>query len=388
VEQDYRSELEIYTAEAQHIWQSSRFTTVIGGRFQGGGFDNENEQRNFRVDLIDLFPDPVIASQDIHTRFQRTTVYGYEQWQVADSVRLVGGLSYERLVSPVNYRFAPLSPGTETDFHLLPKAGVIWTPDGSTTLRAAYSKSVGGASFDQSFQLEPTQVAGFNQAFRSLIPESLAGANAGATFTSHGISLERKLSARTHLALTGELLESTVSRNNGAFEFVDLVGTGFTTLHERLDFREQSMSLAAHQLVGREWAFGAIYRVSRANLHDDFTGVSDQVGADSGFTPRTKLRGTIQTLDVHGIYQHPSGFFSRLNGSWTQQSNKGYPTTRPNENFWQWDFLAGYRFSQRRAELTLGVLNLTDQNYQLNALNLHHEKPRDRTFVAQFRFHF
>lgn len=388
VRQDYRSKLEIYTAEAQQIWQTPRFTTVMGARFQDGGFDNRNHEDNFRVDLIDLFPNTAIIRQDLFTQFQRVSGYGYEQWQVVDSVRLIGGLSYERLVIPGNYRFAPLSPKTETSYHLLPKAGGIWTPFKDTTLRAAYSESVGGASFDQSFQLEPSQVAGFNQAFRSLIPESVAGANAGATFTSYGVSLEQKFPTRTYVAVVGEILESTVKRKNGAFEFTQSGGPFISRLRERLDFREESVSLSVHQLVGREWAFGAIYRVSRAELKDDFTEVSDKVGAASTFTPRTTLSGTLQTLDVHAIYQHPVGVFARLNGSWTQQDNRGYRPARAGEDFWQWDVLAGYRFPRRQAEIVVGVLNVTDQDYRLSPLNLYQEKPRDRTFVTQLRFHF
>ncbi len=388
--QDYESELEIYTVEAQQIWQTPQFTTVMGGRFQDGSFDNESRQDNFRIDLTDLFKDPVISDQNLHTSFQRWSVYGYEQWQVVDSVRLIGGLSYEHLVYPENYRFAPLSPNTETHEYVLPKAGVILTPLKDSTLRAAYSESVGGASFDQSFQLEPTQVGGFNQAFRSLIPESVAGANAGATFTSYGVSLEQKFPTHTYVTVAGEILESTVKRQLGAFEFVDGEGPYITTFPERLDFREKSISVSLHQLLGREWALGAVYRLSDAELKDHYTQVSDDVAAaaDPPFPARQRLEGTLYTLNLHAIYQHPCGVFSQLRSIWTRQENAGYETSRADENFWQWDWLAGYRFPRRRAEIVVGVLNLTGQDYHLSPLNLHQETPRDRTFTAQFRFQF
>lgn len=384
--QDYRSALEIYTAEIQQIWQTPRFTTVAGARYQDGSFDTRNLQANWFASQIDLFHGPVVQVFD--TDFRRVSFYGYEQWQVLDSVRLIGGVAYERLVIPANHRFAPLSPMTEASHHLLPKGGVIWTPLKDTTLRAAYSESVGGASFDQSFQLEPTQVAGFNQAFRSLIPESVAGANAGAKFTSYGVSLEHKFPTRTYVAVQGELLESAVQRENGAFQFFDLVGPYLTTFRERLDFHEESLSVSLHQLAGRDLAFGAVYRVSHAELQDDFTDVSEAVGAAIGFVPRTMLAGTLQTLDVHAIYQNPSGLFARLNGSWTLQKNQGYQPLRPSEDFIQWDVLAGYRSPRRRFEIVLGVLNLTGQDYRLSPLNLHLEKPRDRTFFTQVRFRF
>jgi hypothetical protein len=44
VQEGYESKLEIYTIEAQQIWQTHRFTTIVGGRFQGGGFDNRARQ--------------------------------------------------------------------------------------------------------------------------------------------------------------------------------------------------------------------------------------------------------------------------------------------------------------------------------------------------------
>ncbi len=218
--QSYRSALEIYSAEAQQIWQTHRFTTIVGARWQTGNFDTKNNQNNASFDLSDFLPDQ-LAQQDFSVKFNRENVYAYEQWQPFDTLRLIGGVSYDRLVMPENFRYAPVTGNAETHYHLLPKAGIIWNPRPDTTLRAGYSQSVGGASFDQSFQLEPSQVAGFNQAFRSLIPESVAGANAGAAFTIYGISLEQKLPTKTYLAVEGDLLKSTVSRLDGAFEFND-----------------------------------------------------------------------------------------------------------------------------------------------------------------------
>ena len=386
--QNYQSELEIYSIEAQQICQTPRQTMVLGTRFQDGGFDSQSRQENFRIDLIDLFKAPEISNQKIFTRFQRWSIYGYEQWHVMDSLRLIGGISYERLVIPENYRFAPLSAKTETSHYLLPKAGVIWTPLKDTTLRAAYAESVGGASFDQSFQLEPTQVAGFNQAFRSLIPESVSGANAGAMFTSYGVSLEQKFPTGTYAAITGELLESTVDRKLGAFEFVDGEGPFIGTLSERLAFRERSLSASLHQLLGRDWALGALYRLSRAELTDEYPEVSDAIGTLSSFPARQRLAGTLQTMNLQVIFQHPSGWFSQIRVTWTHQANAGYQPARPDADFWQWDWLAGYRFPKRRAEILVGLLNFTGQDYRLSPLNLRTDTPRERTFTAQFRFLF
>jgi len=42
-------------------------------------------------------------------------------------------------------------------------------------LRGIFSRSLGGVSLDESYRLEPTQLAGFPQAFRTVISESLVG---------------------------------------------------------------------------------------------------------------------------------------------------------------------------------------------------------------------
>ena len=147
-------------------------------------------------------------------------------------------------------------------------------------------------------QLEPSQVAGFNQAFRSLIPEAFGGANAGATFTAYGISLEQKLPTRTYLAVEAELLKSKVARQDGAYEFNDLGGPFNSKLAENLDFTEWSLTGSAHQLVGRDWTFGAVYRLSEARLLDTFPQISRGVAAANQFTSRSDLRGVLHTLDL------------------------------------------------------------------------------------------
>jgi tetratricopeptide (TPR) repeat protein len=382
----YRSRLEIYSAEAQQIWQTHRFTTIVGARWQTGEFETDNFNQNFLTDYIDLFTTDL--KQNVSAKFNRENVYAYEHWQALDSLRFIGGVSYDRLVMPENFRYAPVSGNTETHYHLLPKAGVIWTPLAGTTVRAGYSQSVGGASIDQSFQLEPSQVAGFNQAFRSLIPESFGGANAGATFTTYGISLEQKLPTRTYLALLGEILQSSVNRVDGAYEFSDNGGPFNSGMHERLDFTEWALTGSAHQLLGRDWSLGLMYRLAHARLEDRFPEISPDVAAGNDFIARSDLRGLLHTLDLSAVYQNPCGFFARADALWRHQNNAGYATALAAEDFWQVNLQAGWRFFHRRAELSAGVLNVAGADYRLSPLNLYAELPRDRVFFTQLKFQF
>jgi outer membrane receptor protein involved in Fe transport len=91
---------------------------------------------------------------------------------------------------------------------------------------------------------------------------------------------------------------------------------------------------------------------------------------------------------LSGSYTHACGLFAQGEALWSWQKNEGYSPALPGEDFWQLNVFVGYRFPKRRAEIRVGLLNLTDQDYRLNPLNLTSELPRDRTFVASLKFRF
>ena len=49
---------------------------------------------------------------------------------------------------------------------------------------------------------------------------------------------------------------------------------------------------------------------------------------------------------------------------------------------------AGYRFPRRMAEVKVGLLNITGQDYRLNPLNLYYDLPRQRTLAVSLKFYF
>ena len=386
--QQYRNQVDIYSAELQQIWQTPNHNTIAGMRGQWGPFHMQNLQSN-PSDLGGIFNEPA-ADQDFKVDFRRVSLYAYHQWQILRPFSLTVGLSYDWLSYPENFRFAPLSPEESTRDQLCPKVGLIWSPHKDTVVRAAYTRSLAGASLDQSLRLEPTQVAGFHQAFRSLIPESVASANAGALFDTFGVSLEQKFSTGTYLGLTGQLLKSSVGRTVGAFELnTDVSDLAYPAgLREDLNFEEWSLLFTVDQLLGKEWSVGARYRLTQAKLNDNFVEVPDSAFTFEPFQPRQNLEALLHQVDLHLVYNHPSGFFTQLQALWNFQSNEGYVPDRPSDDFWQLNAFLGYRFPRRQAELRVGVLNLTDQDYRLNPLTLYNELARTRTFVAQLKLSF
>jgi outer membrane receptor protein involved in Fe transport len=381
----YRNEVQIFSGELQHILQWDWNSLQVGGRFQEGTFFTTSDQS--LIFLGQPIPQPL---QDYDLDFQRLSLYAYDQCQIWSTVplRLVAGLSYDRITYPSDFRFPPISSGEDKQDQLSPKAGFIWTPTKDTTLRAAYTRSLGGASLDQSVRLEPSQVAGFIQSFRSLIPEAVGGALSAPSFETYGLSLEQKVSPGTYLGVALAWLKSEVDHVQGAYEF-DLNRGGLfqSGTQEDLDFDERSLTLTANQLLGREWSLGAFYRISAAELDQRFPEIPA-----SAFTGNVShdqaLESTLHFLRLFAIYNHPVGFFAEFDANYYHQSNAGYSPAQPGDHFWQLDAFVGYRLPRRKAELRVGLLNLTDQDYRLSPLNLTPELPRDRTFATTLRFHF
>jgi outer membrane receptor protein involved in Fe transport len=123
-------------------------------------------------------------------------------------------------------------------------------------------------------------------------------------------------------------------------------------------------------------------------MDDVYAHIPESVPHFFGFNPRQDLESTLHQVQLFGVYNHESGCFARAEALWFTQSNQGYEPGRPGDTFWQFNLFAGYRFPNRRAEIRLGLLNLTDQDYRLNPLNLTAGLPRDRTFTASLRLNF
>ncbi|HUB86731.1 MAG TPA: TonB-dependent receptor, partial [Verrucomicrobiae bacterium] len=193
----FKNRLTIYSAELQQIWEQPKHTTIVGARLQYGHFETDNLQDNPSTFPF-LFSSPA-ADQDVTSFFKRFSFYAYHQWQILEPLQLIGGLTYDYITFPQDFRTAPVSGNEQTEARLSPKAGLVWTPLENTTARFAFTRSLSGASVDQSYQIEPSQVAGFIQNYRSIIPESIAGENAGAKFETFDLSLEQKFHTGTYL---------------------------------------------------------------------------------------------------------------------------------------------------------------------------------------------
>jgi hypothetical protein len=205
----------------------------------------------------------------------------------------------------------------------------------------------------------------------------------GSHFETWGVGLDHKFTSRTYVGVEGEILNSEGARKRGVFDFPSRPALPSVT-QEDLDYRERTLAITVNQLVGEQWAVGARYRLSDADLQERWPAVAAAVYPPAD----TAVAATLHQLSVFALFNHRSGCFAQAECAWQTQSNRGYSPDLPGDDFWQFNVFAGYRFPRRVAEVSVGLLNLSDQNYRLNPLNLHPELPRERSFVVRAKFSF
>jgi len=375
-------DLEIYTAELTQIVQHDKFTVVAGAQWQGGDFDYSGSLANTPTLPPFLLP-PVAGS--FSEPFERFKAYGYLTVEPIEKLWLTGGIGYDHVKMPENFRSLPQSAGTEDRDLMGPKAALVWSPLEAATVRGIYSRSLGGVSLDESYRLEPTQLAGFAQSFRTVISESIAGSVAAPETEVMGLALDLKFGHGTFAGLEIGRINSEVKRTIGVFRLDDGIAPfAPSTTREHLDYQEDSFTVSLHQLLGQGFVAGTSYRVTHAELETKLPDVPVSALASA----RRDESAYLHQIGGYLLYNHPSGFFARCDARYYRQSNSGYTPSLNDDDFVQLDVQAGWRFFQRRAELSVGILNLTDQDYRLNPLTIYSELPRERVFAARFSFRF
>jgi Flp pilus assembly protein TadD len=403
--ENYHSDFTIYTGELSQIWQTETNTLVAGGRAQGGTFDTQARFAGFDSSLPGP-AQPVRSNQSAENDYRRFDIYFYDTFRPFRTLSLTAGLSYDDLLYPTDYRNAPLLDSETETSRWSPKFGLIWKPWTDAVLRAAYTRSLGGVSLEDSVRIEPTLVGGFNQALRTLIPESVVGTVDAGRDNHLNVGIEQKFWRGTYLAVEANRYTSDVDRAIGIFERVTgpIVPDATT---ETLRYEERNLLVTANQLLGAGWSLGSIYSVSKSKLDSALPDVIRL--AAPGFRPtlrnatNTSESGTLQEERLFVLYNDGSGFFGRAEALWVAQDNDGY-ARKPQltvgrrtidlvselngADFWQLNIYGGYRFPRNIGDITIGLLNLTNRDYRLNPLNEYAELPRSFTISVQTRLNF
>ncbi|MBI4657453.1 MAG: hypothetical protein HY735_01180 [Verrucomicrobia bacterium] len=376
----YQSELEAYSAELQQIWHKNRQMFVGGIRYQSGSIE-ANAHINRSLSDFPVIP-ARFENQTAEADLNRLSLYTYYQYQILDPLWLEGGLAYDRLDFPQNIDIVPITNRQTNEDQFSPKAGLRWALQKNTHLRAAYTRSLGGVFYDTSVRIEPTQIAGFNQAFRSLIPESLTGLVPGSQFETGGLALDHRSETGTYLGVESQLLRSKARREVGAFESSESSLPFPSGTPENLGYEEKSLRVTLNQLIAKEWSLGARYQVTESELRRSYSAVPRTAALGAATLIESDNTATLHQLELSATYNHLRGFFAQFQTLWNNQSHWGYKPEIEGDDFWQFNLYAGYRFPRRLAEIRLGLLNVSGRDYRLNPLNLYSELPRERTLAV------
>lgn len=387
-----RREFDAWTAELNQVLESSQHVTVAGARFQGGRFEAGNS-------LIELDSQNVQSRFDTPVRteidepFHRISVYAYHTLKLISDLRLTAGLVYDHIDSPANLQLPPLSDDRESDDAFLPKAALQWDPHRNLTVRGVYAETVGGLTFDDSIRLEPTQLAGFPQAFRSVISESEVGSVLIPEYKIAGLALDTKFDTGTFMGVQGQWIGSEVDQVMGIFRGESGLGPPPPTLpsstKEELRYDEYSLRISLDQMLGQGWTVGASYQATYSRLDWAYPEIPSRLP----LSPDREEEAILHRFGLRAHFEHSSGFFADAQSGWFIQQNRGYGDTiyageRPDDSVFQLDLLAGFRFLRRRGELTVGCLNVTDADYRLNSLTPYAELPRERVWMGRFKLEF
>ena len=383
----------IGSGELQQIWQTSRNTLLFGGRWQSGVFNTKAE-----LDLVDprnvpYYPSPADL-QHFWVPFDRESLYTYDFYRLTPGLTVIVGGSWDRLKRPEDFRNPPVSNLQVKNERRNGKLGFTYAPSRWITVRGAYTEALGGVTFDDDVQLEPVQFAGFNQDFRTVISESLVGSVEAPVYQNRGLSIEGSLPSKTWWAASFDRLSENVQRSVGDFDLfvAPVFPSGMAILpsvtDEVLAYRENVFTAGFNQLVGREFAFGAYFRRTFAELHDTYPQIPVLFGANA-FS-----ESGLDEWVLTGNWNSSSGWFARVEAHRYSQTLGGVVdgyigTTPPGDAFWQDNALIGYRFDRARAEVSVGVLDMTNRNYNLSPLTYFApDLPHSRTPELRVRVGF
>lgn len=232
-----------------------------------------------------------------------------------------------------------------------PKAGLVYRPDESVTLRAGYGESLGKGTRSDLVSLEPTLIGGITQRYKDLPGTKSRNLGMGADFhpdedTFFGTEWTRRWLDR-----------SSVDAVYGIFENYD-TGASYTDVavgdKYSVPIGQDFLSAYFYRVLDRRWVAGTDYRF-----------LNQQTNGDDESTLRDQ-RGTAFTR-----YFFSGGFFLQGSGTYRYQSRANVMTDNgsgPNgsDNAFLVGAGIGYRLPTRQGLLLLDVQNIFGQDIDLS----------------------
>ncbi len=371
----YASDFETYVGEAAQLFELGDHFFTVGIRGHAGDLSASSSQ------VLDHVGTNIVSSTE--GTLERLSLYAYDRWRIADDLTVIGGVAYDQIETPANFRRAPVANGSHEEAGVLPKAGLLWQPIRHVGIRGAYAHSLTGISYDESIRLEPSQLAGISQTYRSLMPVSEVGPVEGHRFSSYGVAIDVTISKRAYAGLHWLGANSSATRDTGYLELIPIdQNSRYSSFQaeETLDYREHTVGGWVGALLGDDAFATLTYDYELAELD---RGVP-RLGPRS-FSHR---ESSLHRLGLHLGANFASGLFWRIDSQFFWQESLGAIASRQSasDNSNQTDLTLGWRFPNQRGEFACGVLNFFGKDYRLDPLNSEPERARERVAFARLRF--
>lgn len=331
-----------------------------------------------------LIPNPPVLGGALRSRldpqqvspdFQNFAAYAYDTWRILEPLRLVAGITYDHREMPANAWSSPLTEGTRSLDQISPAVGVIYTPWTNATWRAAWTRSLGGMSFEQSLRLEPVQVAGFVHGWRGVMPQPFPGQE----MESLSLGYDHQFPTRTYASLEFSSTEAVAAQFVGFVAVRNRAEQSGATLREAASYRQNRLRAEVRQVLHPQLVVGVGYEFSDTRFDRRLIDYPDVLTTEDA---------EFHQLQMELRWLHPGGWFAVVEGSWNHQSGRLDPATRFDEESWTANAYVGWRERRRRVEITLGIENLTDTEVLRSSVSGLPEGPLERAAVVSARFQF
>lgn len=364
--QNYEVDQHIFQSDLQYIKKGEFISLVAGTSLRSEVFDADEEgfitDSGSEQELSFLTGFPFDSRSDIDEFESRT--YAYVTTHLTSWADITGGVSFAYVDLSANSQTAPFVDETSSLTSFDPKVGVVLTPFEGTSVRAAFSQTLGRNEVGGIGSIEPTFVGGFNQLFDGAV---------GTDQTLFGVGVDQKFSNDTFAGISylRRNLKTRVPFVDGALSF-EISNSDVSTLtvpRENLASAEvDTLSAYFYHVLTSSISLASEIRLER--FEEDFP------------FPETET----VFFDNQINYFDPSGFFLFVSPELRVQERGGGIVSKTDEDFWIIDAGFGYELAKRKGLFSITLKNILDEDYLYSPVT--DERIIQPGFGAEFAFTF
>jgi len=297
-------------------------------------------------------PAPMLNQLDEGVKFQN--YYLYQDAKFFNKAhQLIAGISY------TNYETDRTDNLNINEDHWNPKLGYSWQASEKATFRTAVFKTH-SAPDEASATLEPTHLAGFAQVFDD---------KEAAESQVYGLALDFEINPRVTSGL--QLTEREID--------VDIIIANLLRF-ETLTFDESLYTWYLNTKLTKRWSLASKYIFEKTKRQ---------------FSQASALLDVPVRLETHILplslnYNSPKGFDVEITGSFVRQkitsvTSLTFDTQEESDPFFNVDVTLKYKLPNRVGEVSLGVKNLFDEQFNLEDRNIQNNDniPRAQRFYGE-----